>query len=213
MQPPLRFLALLLPLLLAPPPATAQDLSGKALVEALRRGGHVIYFRHAATNWDQDDRIGKVGDWQSCDPSQMRQLSDAGRDAARRIGAAIRSLGIPVARVISSEYCRAAETARLLDLGPVLTTPDIMNMRAADYVGGAEAVTRRARRVLSEAPPPSGNTVVVGHGNLMQAATGGYTGEGGSGIYRPAAGSERGFVDVAKLAAEDWKRLADSFSR
>jgi hypothetical protein len=30
--------------------------------------------------------------------------------------------------VLSSEYCRAAATARLLDLGPVETTPAIMNM-------------------------------------------------------------------------------------
>ena len=41
---------------------------------------------------------------------------------ARRIGDAIRALGVPVAKVLSSEYCRAWETARLLDLGPVTRT-------------------------------------------------------------------------------------------
>ncbi|MGH8722246.1 MAG: histidine phosphatase family protein, partial [Burkholderiales bacterium] len=185
---------------------------GKALVEALGDGGYNLYFRHAATDWGQDDQVDAAGDWTSCDPAQMRQLSSDGRATARRIGGAIRALGIPVGKVLSSEYCRAWETARLMDLGPVTRTRDIMNMRTVAYVGGREAAIRRARRVLSQPPPEGANAVIVGHGNLMRAATGAYAGEGGSGVYAPRSGDEKGFELVARLSSDDWMRLADSMA-
>jgi len=193
-------------------PVGAQEPADGALVAALRAGGYTIYFRHAETDWRQDDRVEAVGDWTSCDPQEMRQLADSGRATARRIGRAIRALKIPVGTVLSSEYCRAAETARLLDLGPVMTTRDIMNMRAADFVGGREAVIRRAQRVLSRPPPPRANVVIVGHGNLMRAATGAYAGEAGSAVFAPAPESDAGFALVAELLPADWTRLAARFA-
>lgn len=114
--------------------------------------------------------------------------------------------------MLSSEYCRAAATARLLGLGPVETTRAIMNMRAAEHVGGHQAVIRRAQRVLSEPPPPGTNVIIVGHGNLMRAATGAYTGEGGSGIYAPEPESGKGFELVARLSPDDWTRLKARFA-
>lgn len=86
-----------------------------------------------------------------------------------------------------------------------------MNTRAADYVGGREAVVRRARRAISRPPPPGANTVIVGHGNLMQAATGAYAAEGGSAVYAPAPGDGGGFSLVALLLPEEWTRLAERF--
>jgi hypothetical protein len=109
---------------------------------------------------------------------------------------------------MSSEYCRAAETARLLGFAEPRLTTDIMNMRAASFVGGRDAVIQRARRVLATPPAPGMNRIVVGHGNLMRSATDAYPSEGGSGIFRPDATGERGFVIVAELSAEDWMRLA-----
>lgn len=192
----------------AMPGVPAAELEGKALVEALQDGGYNIYFRHAPTDWGQHDRVEAAGDWTSCDPAEMRQLSSEGRAIAQRIGDAIGALGVPVAKVLSSEYCRAWETARLLDLGPVTRTRDIMNMRVVDHVGGRDAVIRRAQRVLAQSTPEGANVVIVGHGNLMRAATGAYASEAGSGIYAPRAGSEPGFELVARLTPEDWMRLA-----
>jgi phosphohistidine phosphatase SixA len=189
--------------------ARTGELDDAALVEALRGGGYNIYFRHVATDWGQDDQVARTGDWTSCDPMEMRQLSSEGRATARRIGDSIRALGLPVARVLSSEYCRAWETARLMDLGPVTKTPDIMNMRVVDYVGGRDVVIRRAQRVLARPAPEGANVIIVGHGNLMRAATGAYASEGGSGVYAPRAGSEPGFQLVARLSPDDWMRLAE----
>jgi phosphohistidine phosphatase SixA len=193
----------------AAPGTPAAELEGKALVEALQDGGYNIYFRHAPTDWGQHDRVETAGDWTSCDPAEMRQLSAEGRATARRIGDAIRALGVPVAKVLSSEYCRAWETAHLLDLGPVTRTRDIVNMRVVARVGGRDAVIRRAQGVLARPAPEGANVVIVGHGNLMRAATGAYASEAGSGIYVPRAGSEPGFDLVALLAPDDWIRLAE----
>ena len=58
---------------------TTDGLEDLALMESLRKGGFYIYFRHAATDWSQNDQVSKAGDWTSCDPGKMRQLSEAGR--------------------------------------------------------------------------------------------------------------------------------------
>jgi hypothetical protein len=191
-------------------PAGAQEsLTDETLIQALRQGGYNIYFRHAATDWSRDDQVSARGNWRSCRPDRMRQLSDEGIRTARRLGAAIRKLAIPVGRVVSSEYCRTRTTAEQMDLGPVETTLDIMNLRAAEWVGGRDAAVDRAGRELSTPPPEGTNTLYVAHGNLMRAVTGAYTGEAGAVVLDP-----RGDGDlrvVATLMPEDWERLADRF--
>ncbi len=195
-------------LLLAAVGATvAAPVQRDSLVEALRDGGFVIYFRHAATDWSQTDRVAGDGAWKSCDPTRMRQLSTAGREAARRIGTAIRGLEIPVSRVLSSEYCRAKETAELLSLGPVETTREIMNLRSAEYVGGREAAVERARRFLGTAPEPGTNTVIVAHGNLIRAATGVYPGEAGAAVFRPQPNGRPELF--AEVPPDMWRELAE----
>ena len=190
---------------LAQPP-----LSDRALVDALRQGGYNIYFRHAATDWSQDDYVTAEGEWTSCDPKKIRQLSASGRAAARRIGEAIRRLEIPIGRVLSSEYCRTRQTAELMDIGPVMPTRAIMNMRVAEMVGGSKAVIERARQELGRMPIAGTNTVLVAHGNLMRAASGEYTGEAGAGIFKPLGAGK--FSLVALLEPNDWQRLANQFA-
>jgi broad specificity phosphatase PhoE len=192
--------------------ARAQDgLSGKALIDALRQGGYTIYFRHAATDWTREDRVSKQGDWKSCDPDEMRQLSTEGRAVARRIGVAIRRLDIPIGQILASEYCRTRETAQLMDIGPVTPTPMVMNMLAAEYVGGREAVIDRARQALATAPRAGTNTIVVAHGNLMRAVSGAYAGEAGAVVFAPHGDGK--FHRVAQLAPDDWERLARAFAQ
>ena len=187
------------------------SLSDRELVDALRQGGYNIYFRHAATDWSQDDYVTAEGEWTSCDPQKMRQLSASGRAAARSIGEAIRRLEIPVGRVLSSEYCRTRQTAELMAIGPVKPTRAIMNMRVAGMVGGSEAVIERARKELGRKPIPGTNTVLVAHGNLMRAASGEYTGEAGAAIFKPSGGGM--FQLVVIVEPENWQRLANQFAQ
>jgi hypothetical protein len=136
----------------------------------------------------------------------MRQLSEEGRQLARRVGAAIRRLGIPVDAVLASEYCRTVETARLLGLGHVSTTRDVINTRVADLVGGRDALAQRARARLAMRPIAGSNTVIVAHGNLFMLVAGPRPVELGAAILR--GDGRGGFSMVGQLAPEDWSKLS-----
>ena len=182
------------------------DLAGEALVQVLRQGGFTIYFRHEATNWSQSDDIRQTGDWLSCDGTQIRQLSATGRQSAVATGQAIHALGIPVGRVLASPYCRTVETARLMNLGEVEPSNDVINLRVADYFGGRPAVVGTARALLAQAPQGSTNTVIVAHGNVAQAATPVYPAEG-EGIVFEADG-QGDFRFIGRLKPAEWQDLA-----
>lgn len=193
--------------------AAGQDgahLAGEALVDALRAGGYNLYFRHAATDWATDDHVVGTGDWVSCDPNKMRQLSPTGRETARRVGEAIRRLGIPVGWVLASPYCRTVETARAMALGPVETTTDIINMRVAEFFGGESAVATRTRRRLSLPPEAGTNTVFVAHGNVARTATGEYPDEAEAIVFAPDR--RGGFSVRARVSPKEWARLAAEFA-
>ena len=182
--------------------------SGEALVKVLRTGGYIIYVRHAETDWSQTDRVEKAGDWTSCDPASVRQLSEEGRRNARAVGEAMRTLGIPVFKVLASPYCRTVETARFMNLGPVETTTDVMNMRVAAYFGGREAIVRTARERLSTPPTSGTNTLIVAHGNVAREATSVYPAEAESVVFRPDG--KAGFAFVGCLSRAEWTALAQS---
>jgi len=74
--------------------------------DALRGGGQVVLIRHASTVAGLGDPPGFRLD----DCATQRNLSDAGRAEARRIGAAFRRHGIPVDRVLSSRWCRCLDS-------------------------------------------------------------------------------------------------------
>ena len=89
-----------------------------ALWDALRSGGTVALLRHALAPDTGDPAAFALGD---C--STQRNLSEAGRVLARRIGALFRTHGIDDAIVFSSQWCRCLETAQLLNLGRVRELP------------------------------------------------------------------------------------------
>jgi phosphohistidine phosphatase SixA len=69
----------------------------------------VLLLRHAQTEPGIGDPPGFV-------PGQcntQRNLSDAGREQARRLGVALRARGLAPQRVRSSRWCRCLDTARL----------------------------------------------------------------------------------------------------
>ena len=85
---------------------------------ALAAPGTVAVMRHAlAPGFSDPDNF----DVKDC--TTQRNLNDAGRDQARRIGAALRSRGLMFDKVYSSEWCRCQETAALLNIGSVTPLP------------------------------------------------------------------------------------------
>ncbi|NIP49284.1 MAG: histidine phosphatase family protein [Gammaproteobacteria bacterium] len=181
-------------------------LDEQQLIRTLQQGGYNLYLRHEATDWSQHDKVRQRDDWLSCDGTRIRQLSEQGRQRARRTGQAMRNLNIPVSEVLASPYCRAMETAQLMNLGGVQPTNDVINLRVADYFGGRDAVVATARELLSRRPKAGSNRVIVAHGNVAQAATPVYPGEGEVVIFKP--GGEGHFSFVGRIEADGWRELS-----
>lgn len=186
-------------------PLQGDELTADALIAALRGGGFNIYFRHVATDWSQSDNLRRADDWLTCDPARMRQLSDAGRGDAAAIGEALRRLRIPVGVVLASPYCRTMETARLMQVGEVVASTDVMNLRAAEYFGGRAAIVANARRLLSSLPPPGTNRIIVAHGNVGREATPAYPAEGEGLVLQPD--DQGGFRLFARIPPARWNRI------
>ncbi|HWC04880.1 MAG TPA: histidine phosphatase family protein, partial [Methylomirabilota bacterium] len=117
----------------------------EALWALLRGGGQIVLMRHATTTPGVGDPPGfRAGD---C-PTQ-RNLTEAGREEARRVGAAFRSRAVPVGRVLSSQWCRCLETARLSfgRVEPWEPLDSVFEGRARE-----PERTRAVRRVAGERP-------------------------------------------------------------
>jgi phosphohistidine phosphatase SixA len=185
--------------LLASPGLSAGALEGRELVQALRGGGYVLYFRHAATIWSQTDS--DPPSFSDC--RTQRNLSPRGRADARRIGAAVRRLRLPIGRVLSSAYCRAKQTA-LLAFGRAQVTRDITGLPSAATEGERQRRVRALRRLLATPPPRGMNTVLVAHLFNIQNAANMTIEEGEAAVYRPGGGR---FRLVATVAPSDWTGL------
>ena len=147
-------------LLLSTPPAGADD----ALWTLLQGGGQVVLLRHASTVAGLSDPPG----FRLEDCATQRNLSDAGRAEARRIGETFRRRALPVSRVLSSRWCRCLETARLA-FGTATPWPPLDSFFVE---GSREAERTRAVRAELAGPAPTGNRVLVTHQVNITALTG-----------------------------------------
>jgi phosphohistidine phosphatase SixA len=171
-----------------PPPAM--------LLQQLRRGGHVIAFRHAAT----ETAVDTTDDLSDC--SRQRNLDDEGREQSRAIGAAFERLDIPIGVVLASPFCRARDTARLA-FGSDRTTRALLGEEFFD--SPAEARREGMPRLLRKQPRERTNTVLVSHGSAIFAATEVNPEEGAAVVVRPRAGGD--VEVVATVDADEWQLL------
>ena len=78
------------------------------LISALQDGKKIVFIRHALAPGNGDPENFILGD---C--STQRNLNDRGREQSRNIGNFFRNKNISIDKVLSSEWCRCEETARL----------------------------------------------------------------------------------------------------
>jgi phosphohistidine phosphatase SixA len=176
------------------------DSDTDLLVSALRQGGLVVYLRHASTETDYADQVAAV----MGDCSTQRALSEHGWAEARMIGQSFVRLGIPVGSVISSQYCRAWQTADLA-FGHHMKSADL-NFAPAETYNDAEIAAMRARVLphLSRVPAPGTNTILVGHDDPFEAATGIYPEPMGVAyVLRPMG--EGTFDILGSIAPDAWR--------
>jgi hypothetical protein len=202
-----RFFAILALLLCALPPARAlaeprsaqplRDVPAAELLQELRKGGYILYFRHSATDFSRNDDA--MTGFEDC--ASQRNLTEEGRAQARAIGEKMRALAIPVGKVIASPYCRTVETAMLI-FGRAEKSNDVRG-----GPGTANSPERYAglRKLLSTHPPAGTNLAIASHGNPFHAVAGPpYLVEGEAAIVRPLGND---FEIFARIRSERWGEL------
>lgn len=164
--------ALLLAVLpgVAAPAHSAPDIrSGEGLLDIratprsdiwqqLRTGrGYAVLLRHALAPGTGDPPGFRLGD---C--STQRNLSLEGRRQAIAIGAQWRRERMPVDRVLTSRWCRARDTARLLAVGAVTAYPALDSSFTVSEATAAQR-TAKVRALLERHRGEPGVLVFVGH--------------------------------------------------
>ncbi len=165
--------------LLAPWLAGAPGLSGAQatpsttrahLLDVWRQNGGVLLIRHAATESGLGDPPGFViGQCRT-----QRNLSEAGRQASRALGAWLRAQNFKPDAVRSSQWCRCQDTARLA-FGAYEDWPALNSTFAGQ---GDSAAQQQALRERLQALPAGRTEVWVTHQVNMTGLTGAYPGMG-----------------------------------
>ncbi|MEM7192949.1 MAG: histidine phosphatase family protein [Pseudomonadota bacterium] len=151
-------------------PVANKNMPVGALIEAMQKGGTVIYIRHASTEKDYADQVSaKMG---NC--ATQRTLSEAGWKEAKAIGRAFKKNKVPHDSVVSSEYCRAWQTADLAfneyDKNAALNFAPAEEYTEEQWAG----MKNNIMPLLTKAPKEGTNAIIVAHDDPFEAATGIY---------------------------------------
>ncbi|MGX0876039.1 broad specificity phosphatase PhoE [Roseovarius sp. MBR-154] len=142
------------------------SVSGGAVqgMEALKEPGVIALMRHALAPGTGDPARFDV---EEC--STQRNLDARGRAQARRTGDALRAAGVRFDAVWASQWCRARDTASLMEVGEVREQPPLNSFFAArgDRVAQTEATLN-----LIAGLPPDARLLIVTHQVNITALTG-----------------------------------------
>jgi phosphohistidine phosphatase SixA len=169
----LSIVALLL-IMLPVSPAQAEDIWSQLRDER----GLVVLMRHAIAPGGGDPAGFRLGDCRT-----QRNLSTEGRTQARAIGKRFKEERILISSVRSSRWCRATQTARLLDLGPVRPTAAFDSVFTASNEVARQR-QRQAEQLIERHRGRSGVLVMVGHQANIIDLTGIAPASGGAVVVR-----------------------------
>jgi phosphohistidine phosphatase SixA len=151
--------ALVLSLLLSLPiqPSYANELLIWDKLNASSAKGYVLLLRHSLAPGVGDPENFKLGD---C--STQRNLSQEGRDDASEIGAWIKRQKVEIYRVESSRWCRARQSAELLDIGKVKLNKNLDSLFRESNLESHPKTLKTKQQIISHRNK-SGLLVLVGH--------------------------------------------------
>ena len=137
--------------------------AAESVWDALRQPGAVVVVRHSYAPGAFDPPDARLED---C--STQRNLDEAGRAQARRIGEAFRQHGIVVGTILSSPRCRCLETARLAFGKAESWLPLQGALKDAEFRQRLVSEIQKAIAAQREGPP----LVLVTHGSVVTDLTG-----------------------------------------
>lgn len=166
-------------------PSTATE-AGWAL---LRNGGQIVLLVHANAPGS-----GEPANFEIDNCRTQRNLSERGRQQARRIGALFAARAEPVGQVLASRYCRALDTARLAFGDRLLEPWEALDPLPADEAGAEKQVADIVARISDYSG--SGNLVLVTHAPVVTAVSGARPREGEAVIVAP---TENGLHVIGRI--------------
>ena len=172
------------------------------LLSMIKEGGYIIYFRHAQTVRDYADQADPKMRLEDC--NTQRKLSSTGIRQSMEIGASFRRNNIPIDQVISSDYCRSWKTAKLA-FGEFTKNSKLNFLPFEEYTSDQiKQMKSNLNPFLSSIPPKGKNTVIVGHDDLFEAATGIYPEPQGI-AYVVLPSGFGSFKVLGKILPNEWK--------
>jgi phosphohistidine phosphatase SixA len=181
-------------------PTASNGPTPEQLLNELRKGGCVIYVRHAQTDRSRDDAL--QPDMNDC--ATQRMLSREGEKQADEVGAAVRELGVPVGQIFCSPYCRAKETARrAFPQHKAIEVPELSRL-ARVTLDKVPACSAALKQLLAREPKETENNFIVGHYENLVAAGGPDLEEAGWAVFRPDKNSSR---LIGRLNPAQWRAL------
>lgn len=140
--------------------------------------GLVVLMRHAIAPGGGDPPGFTLG---KC--STQRNLSAEGRSQARSIGREFREQRVPIDAVLSSRWCRAVDTAKLLGLGTARPKSSLDSVFTASQQV-SDRKKRQTEQIIRNHRGNSGVLVLVGHQANIIDLTGVAPNSGGAVIVR-----------------------------
>ena len=179
--------------------AISELLSKNQLIQEMKKGGLILYIRHASTEKDYADQIkANVNDG-----STQRVLSEKGWHEAVHIGKAFQFYNIPVGQVLTSQYFRAWQTAWLA-FGKYKKSVKLNFLPFEDYSQTqVKLMQTSVNPILSEIPPAGTNTIIVAHDDPFEAVTGIYPEPMGVCFVIKPMGSGK-FSILGKIGPQEW---------
>ena len=149
-----------------PQSAQGKDLRIWDQLQGTNPKGYVLLMRHALA-----PGVGDPENFRLDDCSTQRNLSEEGRQDAREIGQWLQRREVKIFRVESSRWCRAKETAELLDIGPVRLNKNFDSLfQDSDPLSDPQTAIIKKR--IIDHRKKQGLLVLVGHFVNIQAITG-----------------------------------------
>jgi phosphohistidine phosphatase SixA len=176
----------------------------QALIEQLRSGGYVLFFRHALTEERQDSaELDLTHCW------TQRNLSAEGQVQAQEVGEAVIQLGIPIGSLYSSPYCRTIETAELMFAEEEVNIS--YDLISAEFPRiNRDTLLNAFRRLVNTLPMPvNANTILVGHVFNLRESTGISVSENGTAIFEPLDHGR--YQLIAQISPDEWLQMAEMY--
>lgn len=185
----------------APATEFKETLATPTLLQALRKGGYVLYMRHGNTNNDFPDQPNFSLD----DCATQRPLNDEGRAVATQVGKAIARAQIPVGEVWSSPMCRAKDSAQLA-FGDKPKVDNLLMYTALMTTEQKKPIIAHTRKLLSDPVAAGTNRVVVAHAPNLADLMGFFVKPEGNVVIFTPLGNQQ-FRYEASIHPQHWANL------